>query len=302
MPIYLPPVNRRRFVTGAVAAGAGLFCRHLLGDDRQTSEDTFLLLADTHIAERRDEMYRGVKPALAMEQAAQDILALKTRPATAIVAGDCAFQLGTPGDYATFRALLAPLRQAGMGIHLTLGNHDHRARFLTAFPDAKRSYVGDILPDKLISVVETPHANWFLLDSLDRTNVSTGLLGKAQLAWLAKALDSRRDRPALVMAHHNPDPLLTVHGLSDTDQLFKTLMKRKHVKAYIFGHTHRWGVGRLGDIHLVNLPPTSYLFQAGFPRGFVTCQLRRDGMTLVLHAIDREHPKHGQKTELKWLG
>jgi 3',5'-cyclic AMP phosphodiesterase CpdA len=78
--------------------------------------------------------------------------------------------------------------------------------------------------------VETPHANWFLLDSLDQTNTKTGLglLGEAQLAWLAKALDARPDKPALLLAHHNPNPaaLLKNSRLANTEAFFKVIMPR----------------------------------------------------------------------------
>ena len=38
---------------------------------------------------------------------------------------------------------------------------------------ADKSYPGD----RQVAVIETPHANWFVLDSLDQTNVTPGKLG-----------------------------------------------------------------------------------------------------------------------------
>ena len=89
-------------------------------------------------------------------------------------------------------------------MHLVLGNHDQRENFWAAFPEAKPA-----LPaaDRHAAVVETPLANWFLLDSLYKTNVTPGLLGAAQLQWLAKALDAHADKPALLVAHHNLEGL-----------------------------------------------------------------------------------------------
>ena len=120
--------------------------------------------------------------------------------------------------------------------------------------------------------METPHANWFLLDSLDKTGHAMGLLGDTQLLWLAKALDARADKPALVLAHHNPDRLINIHGLTDTAKLFDVLVPRRHVKAYFYGHTHRWQVGRESKIHLVNIPATAWLFEPGEPRGLLTAR------------------------------
>ncbi len=43
-------------------------------------------------------------------------------------------------------------------------------------------------------------------------------------------------------------------GLIDTDDLFAVAKPRRNVKAMVFGHTHHWGVERIDDIHLINLP------------------------------------------------
>lgn len=300
MPIHLPPISRRRFLTGTLAAGAGLLLpRRLAAREPSTGANHFVLLADTHIAEDRDQELRGVKPVPAFEQAVGEILALDARPAGAIIAGDCAFLRGLGGDYATLRGAMKPLRQAGVPVHLALGNHDDREHILAAFPEAKTNVAGSPPDRKLISVLETPHANWFLLDSLEKTNTSPGLLGGAQLAWLAKSLDARADKPALVLAHHNPSWLLKT-GLRDAEAMLDVLTSRKQVKAYFFGHTHEWHVGQHQDVHLVNLPAVAWAFTSVQPRGFVTAQLHPDGATLVLQSFDRKHAKHGEKIELKW--
>ena len=85
-----------------------------------------------------------MKPAGNLEQAVGEILALAPRPADAIIAGDCAFAEGENGDYAMVGELVKPLRQAGMHVHFALGNHDHRQRFLAAFPEANRSGRGRV--------------------------------------------------------------------------------------------------------------------------------------------------------------
>lgn len=50
---------------------------------------------------------------------------------------------------------------------------------------------------KFVAVLETPRANWFLLDSNNPPDGTAGRLGKAQLDWVAKELDARPDRPAI---------------------------------------------------------------------------------------------------------
>ena len=301
MPIHLPPLSRRRFLAGSLAAGAGVLASRFGWAAEATADpNSFILLADTHVGSRMDQEHDGVKPAKTLERAVVEIGELKPRPATAIVAGDCAFLHGEAADYTLFGDLLKPLRQAGMPLHFALGNHDHRDRFLAAFPDAKAHGVQPPVQSKFVSMVETPHANWFLLDSLDKTGTAKGLLGDVQLHWLAKALDARTDKPALVLAHHNPDRLVNIHGLTDTARLFEVLVPRRHVKAYFYGHTHRWQVGRESKVHLVNIPATAWLFEPGEPRGLLTAQLRPDGATVMLHCLDHHHAKHGDKVDLKW--
>ena len=53
-------------------------------------------------------------------------------------------------------------------------------------------------------------------------------------------------------------------------------------------------------LHLVNLPPVSYVFKDGEPSGWVHAMLEQDGMSLALRCIDPKHKLHGQSVALKW--
>jgi hypothetical protein len=143
-------------------------------------------------------------------------------------------------------------------------------------------------------------ANWFVLDSLDETNKTPGVLGEMQLAWLAAALDRQADKPALVMVHHNPDDKAKPSGLVETKALLDLLAARRHVKALIFGHTHDWKQSTYEGMHLVNLPPVAYVFAAGKPSGWVDCRLHDSGFRLTLHSLNKEHQQHLQTLELAW--
>ncbi len=50
-------------------------------------------------------------------------------PAAVIINGDLALNDGQAGDYEHFAKLIAPLRDADIPVHLTLGNHDNRDVF-----------------------------------------------------------------------------------------------------------------------------------------------------------------------------
>ncbi len=184
---------------------------------------------------------------------------------------------------------------------MMMGNHDDRGNFRQGF--ARQVPRQPVLEGRLVSIVETRHANWFLLDSLDEVNKTPGLIGPAQRQWLANALDARPDKPALVVGHHNPrfgNPQRNNTGLLDTDELFALLTPRKQVKAYIFGHTHFWGLSRHEGIHLVNLPPTAYLFATGGPIGWVDVRLAAGGATLEMRAINLKDSAPNQRVELEW--
>ena len=205
-----------------------------------------------------------------------------------------AFLTGLPDNYKLIKELYQPIREAGIPLHLVLGNHDHRENFWAAFPDAKPVPAA---ADRQAAVVETPLANWFLMDSLYKTDVTPGVLGKEQLQWLAKSLDAHAEKPALLMAHHNPEGST---GLYDAAALLQTAVDHKQAKAYFYGHTHQWKVRCEKEIHLVNVPATAWLFDAKEPRGWLDITLQKAGAMVVMNALDKKHPKHGQRVGLKW--
>jgi len=256
-------------------------------------------MADTHIAGDPDKIARGINMAGHFQQASAEILGLPQRPEGVFIIGDCAFNSGEKDDYATFTGLLDPLRTGGLPLHLALGNHDQRDNFAEVVETKKRSK--RLVKNKQAVLLRTAEVNWFVLDSLESTLQTPGSLGAAQLEWLAKSLDANRKKPALVLLHHNPGTLENVSGLKDTEKLFEVIRPRKQVKAWIFGHTHKWNV-RTDDsgIHLVNLPPVAYVFQAANPAGWVHATLRRDGMNLQLRCLDTTHKDHEQVVVLKW--
>jgi 3',5'-cyclic AMP phosphodiesterase CpdA len=140
-----------------------------------------------------------------------------------------------------------------------------------------------------------------MLDSLIKTLHTPGVVGEEQRAWLKKTLDANTDKPAIVMVHHNPIENGLKANLEDEKEMFDILRPRKHVKAWIFGHTHQWGVSQdQSGMHLINLPPVAYLFTPGQPNGWVHATLKPDGIRVELRCIDKSHKDHGQVKELTW--
>src|SRR5258706_7964688 len=276
MPIHLPPISRRRFLIRSLAAGAGLALGpQLFAAARRTDPDSWALMSDIHLAADRTLMARGINMADHFASVSREVLALPKRPAGVFITGDCAYNNGEKADYALAAELLEPIRKDEMPVHLALGNHDHRERFWEALQEEKAAQRP--LADKQAALLRTKRANWFVLDSLEATLATPGLLGQEQLDWLAKTLDANPDLPALVMIHHNPGKVGNVSGLKDTDALFEVIRPRKQVKAYIFGHTHHWSVSQdTSGIHLINLPPVAYWFKEGDPIGWVHATLKKN--------------------------
>lgn len=299
MPILLPPLSRRHFLAGAVATGAGLAAGWSRGDDALAVDPhRIALFSDTHVAADPKRVTNMVNTADNMRQAALEMAKLAPRPQIGIVSGDLALLKGEPGDYGTFLELLGPLRKAGLPVQLLLGNHDHRANFWAAVPPGDKAERP--VESRHVAVVELERANLFLLDSLDKTNVTPGTLGEEQLAWLAKALDARPDKPAIVIGHHNVDMKAMPAGLIESTAFVDLIRERKQVKAYVFGHTHVWQLTERDGIHHVNLPPVAYVFKKELPSGWVDLRLEPDGATLELRCIDPTHAQHGKKVKLAW--
>ena len=102
------------------------------------------------------------------------------------------------------------------------------------------------------------------------------------------------------MVHHNPDEKDKPSGITDTKALLELLQAHKQVKVLVFGHTHVWSHTEKDGLHMVNLPPTAYVFKEGLPSGWTDLRLRDDGATFQLHALKEDHPANKQKFELKW--
>ena len=264
------------------------------------------LLADTHISADSSQRYPGTKwpgtpvkeedhewvnMADCLTEAAKSVLALNPRPAHLIVNGDCALSNGKEGEYKEFLRLVEPIRAAGITVHVTIGNHDNRENLWKLLPFLKREQMG-----VQAGVIELPHANLVLLDSGKR-----GVLGEEQLDWLAKELDQRADKPALIFGHFNPYPNRGIRpnkGMRDGASLLKLLAERKHARGYFYGHTHEWQYDQRDHLHLINQPAVSYYFGKGHAHGWVDMKLSETTAELELQCIDPKHKQHREQRQV----
>jgi 3',5'-cyclic-AMP phosphodiesterase len=311
VPIILPPIARRQFVRRSLAVGgAALLTSHAFAtpDRGQAALDQnrVALLADTHISSDADLSYPGTKwpgspvadgdhesvnMAECLSETARSVIALHPRPVHLIVNGDCALGRGTEAEYKEFLKLVEPIRAAGITVHVTIGNHDNRENLWKSLPFVKEEQMGT-----LTDLIELPHANLVLLDSGRK-----GILGDKQLDWLAKQLDERMDKPALVFGHFNPYAnrgVRPIKGMRDGASLLKLLGDRKHARAYFYGHTHEWQYDRRGHLHLINQPAVSYYFGKGHAHGWVDMKLTETSANLELRCINSRHRQHGERRQV----
>ena len=308
MPLHLPAIRRRTFLAQAAAASCGaLVFRSADGaTNERVDPDLFAVLNDSHVSENVERAPNGQNISGNLAHVVEYLLALPKRPASVFINGDLAHNKGLPGDYRQLARLIRPLTAAGIDLHLTMGNHDDREVFFEVLAGQRAE--NPPVASRHTAIVEAAKANFFLLDSLMQTNVAAGDLQGPQLAWLADALDARADRPALVVLHHNPqfkpngpESKFEWGGLRDSTELFAILAARPQVKAYVHGHIHSWGLGRHGNVHIVNTPAVGYVSNPGTSTtGWTMLRLRDDGMTLTTRTIDGKHPWHDHSHDLSW--
>ena len=214
--------------------------------------------------------------------------------------GDAAVDRGRPEDYQQFGRLVRPLLNRGIPTHTVLGNHDDRLAFHDTFPGAF-SADGYVL-DRHVERVEHTDADWYLLDSLRRTDETPGALGDTQIAWLTAALDRRPHRRAMVLVHHPPgkasSPGRSRVGLTDGVSLLDELAARPQVKAVFHGHLHKFAAWSHRGLHVVGLPATAYTFSRREPSGYAEVRMFRDTLRVTRRALSPGERGDGDRFEL----
>ena len=139
-----------------------------------------------------------------------------------------------------------------------MGNHDRRAPFYAAFPQRRAE---SPVADRVVSIVETPRADFILLDSCLAPSDAAGKPGPvqggiddAQAAWLRDVL-SQYEKPVFVGAHH---------PIQET-QVGPLLTATPAVAGYIHGHEHAWRTqGQDRAVPTLCLPSTGHWGDIGY--------------------------------------
>lgn len=305
MPVHiLPDFSRGAFSGGVsrravlVALAASVAEGVVPGGGGAARSEAVALLSDTHIDGDLSATAMGTNMAENLRRVLRDVLRTSGGISRVVVNGDCAYKVGLESDYAAFTQLMQPIRDARVPVHITLGNHDDREQFRRVVREGREVKAEGV--DKECAAIDGGSVDWIVMDSCTKP-VSEGRFGSRQLEWLRRRLDSAPARPVVIVGHHNPREPSSKYPLEDTEEFFSLIIPRRQVKAYVFGHTHRWHVTQHeSGLHLVNLPPTAYVFVKERPNGWVRAVASVEGLELELRCVDERHPQHGERLSLRW--
>ncbi len=209
----------------------------------------FVILSDLHIVPPGHDSH-GVDTAARARRAVAELAANHADAEFCVLLGDLADH-GAPEAYALLKEILAPLP---MTQHFLLGNHDHRANLLAAFPNV--AHAGDGFVQ---SVLDTKQGRFIFLDSHEPGHVN-GVLCDTRLAWLAARLDEAKGMPVYVFVHHPP---FDIGNWMDeiklkSPRVAEVLKAHGDVRHIFSGHTHRHSSGVWHGMPFANVGAVHY--------------------------------------------
>lgn len=190
-------------------------------------------ITDMHLMDGGVPAYGTIDTRAYLERAIATIAALTPQPDALLVAGDIS-EDGTPGSYALFREMVAPL---GMPAYVIPGNHDAREPMRAAF--AQDGYMPVAGP--LDYAVDLGALTLVALDTLEEGE-PYGTFSAGQCDWLGGTLATLSGKPAIVMLHHPPFPTgakMDEIGCRDGDAIGAVIAEFNNVEIVLAGHFHR---------------------------------------------------------------
>lgn len=192
-----------------------------------------LVMTDLHITEPGNPII-GLDPATRLAETLAHAARHQSDASHLILTGDLTHN-GTPIEYQRLKETLLELPWP---VSYIIGNHDHRATFCEAFPEAPTDTSGFVQ-----SIIDLPDTRLILLDTVDETHEipHAGRLCTNRLAWLQQTL-SESSNPCLVFMHHHPfDSSFTGMdkiNLSNATEV-RAILKNSNTSHVFAGHIHR---------------------------------------------------------------
>lgn len=215
-------------------------------------------ISDLHI-KCGGELIGGVVDTVAMlRRCVTQILAMPAPPSLVLVSGDLV-DAGAPAEYATLRALLAPLP---MPYYLIPGNHDDRDALLGEFADHPwmRQCQGQV-PHFIQYAIDDWPLRIVALDTVIPGD-DGGRLCEERLAWLDATLTAMPEKPTLVMMHHPPFRSwiagMDRHGLESPEAFAAVIANHPQVERIVCGHLHRHIEARIDRVPVSVCPSPAH--------------------------------------------
>lgn len=248
-------MQRRDFLRMvAFAALSARYCsiESLLAADVQIDDNIVAIFSDTHL-----HGPETVQHVVRFNQSVAKILAMNPRPANLLIYGDVAYLEGKIEEYELFRKLIKPIEQAGIKWEIAMGNHDRIMNYRTVFPE--RFEKEQPVKDCYINIVETPRADFILLDSYLKGQVR-GDICDEQRSWLTETLKKYTEKPVFVGCHH-PE--------AET-KLADILKACPKFVAYLHGHHHYYRTPVQDGMQTICFPSVGHWGDMGFMTVFLS--------------------------------
>ena len=211
----------------------------------------FIHLTDTHLVAPGRALY-GIDPAWRLRQAVQSINGEHGDAAFVVITGDLAHW----GEAEAYAALREELRALTMPVHLLVGNHDDRGRFLQAFDEVPTTADGFVQSSFIAGGI-----HHVLLDT-NHPGVSWGEFCPMRAQWLAEEL-AVHTLPVHLFIHHPPCAVgiaaMDRISLRDPGPLREVLLPHQaRIRHLFFGHLHRPIAGSWRGIPLSTVRATNH--------------------------------------------
>jgi 3',5'-cyclic AMP phosphodiesterase CpdA len=253
-------------------------------------------LTDPHLVAPGDRLF-GLDPLDRLDRALAHVRRHEPDAQWLLITGD----LTDRGEPAAYRALAERLASMPQPALLLLGNHDDRAAFTQAFPEAPRDERGFVH-----AVVDG--ADGVSLVALDTlvAGAGHGALDGGRLAWLERVLAERADRAVHLAMHHPPVacgiPGMDALGLVDAEEFWAVVARAPQVRHVFAGHVHRPFTARRGHVTVSTLPGPAHQVHLQYeaadavlgslePGCYGVARLARDGFELHVRAFTDTSPR-----------
>ncbi len=216
-------------------------------------------VTDPHLVAPGESLY-GLDPEERFAAFVDSVNAENADADLCLVTGD----LADLGEAAAYGALRRHLDRLTVPWHLMIGNHDNRAIYRQAFPEAP------VDGDGFVQQALTAGGQTLLLLDTNEPHIAAGRYCERRCRWLAGQL-AKAEGPVMIAMHHPPFdigiPRLDQIGLQDQAAFADVVLPHAgRIRHIFFGHLHRPVSGSWHGIPFSTLRATAHQTVLHFDR------------------------------------